>query len=78
MNVNTGSRTVNPFPFISVLIFGWFLPSFCGIFFMDLVNLLLIVFVLKNTLKPLMILPFPAYSCNKASPCLQNLGYMLL
>jgi len=21
-----------------------------------------------------MILPFPAYSCNKASPCLQDLG----
>jgi len=37
---NSLACTVNLFPFISVLIFGCFFPSFCGIFFIEKVNLL--------------------------------------
>ncbi len=46
MKVSTGSNpacTVNPFPFISVLIFGCLFSSFCAIFFIEKVNLLLVV-----------------------------------
>jgi hypothetical protein len=50
MKVSTGSShacTVNPFTFIPVLIFGCLLSEFCGIFFIEKVNLLLGVFVLE-------------------------------